>query len=87
MNEEIDNKEVFKCYKCNGLGHFGGERELHEIQSIGRDMPVIVPGPTKYNYCDTCHGTGKLDWVENARGGKSGPFEIDNSSVGFIDLK
>lgn len=33
--------------------------------------------------CQKCHGTGKLDWVENARGGKrpTGNIFIDSSAM------
>lgn len=39
-------------------------------------------------YCSKCLGTGKLDWIENARGGKrpTGNIFIDSSSLDNLHM-
>lgn len=58
-----------------------------EIELLDGEVLCDKCNGTEDNWysCPKCHGTGKLDWIENARGGKqpkrSGTIFFDSSSM------
>ena len=60
------------CTKCCGQGQMN-ESEKIAIQTV---FKVVMKKTIESSACTctVCHGTGKLDWIEYARGQKGEPF-------------
>lgn len=69
---ELEEGEVV-CKECKGCGALPTNEDLRQ-HTHGNQM-------IQQN-CPTCLGTGKLDWIEAAMGGKPqpDPFAVDSSS-------
>ena len=50
------------CPECKGIGNFGYEVDVQEVNMKG--ITYKIPGPKTNKICYKCQGTGKLDWVE-----------------------
>ncbi len=49
---------MFDCYKCKGKGGFIYWKPSDNIRD------------PRYSHCPVCRGHKKLDWIENAMGGR-----------------
>lgn len=50
------------CDKCDGIGDIESENFIRNVDTKKVEKYRLI--------CPKCHGPGKLDWVENALGGK-----------------
>lgn len=63
---------MFDCYKCKGKGGFIYWKPSSKIRD------------SRYSRCPVCRGYKKLDWIENAMGGKREiSFDSNNICIGY----
>jgi hypothetical protein len=70
-------KGEVSCNKCNGMGLFCFVESKYVTINYCNERQCLKDmsecNGFKYQHCPKCHGTGKLDWIENVVGKKIQP--------------